>query len=643
MKKLVLALVAIALTACGDISYIQKESPNNAFKDYEEKGASVLGVGDPISKRQMQANALLGAKGAYTLEDMMKKVASTYNVAVRWGSGVRKLTNRKVIISDLTFDEARAYIEDVYSVQIVREGERRLLVLTSADEERLEEFSPGVNVSLAQAVRGLADQCGINLVITENKDRLAETTITTSLKNITCMDAFEAILAPHGLSLQDAGDYYTISGLPMRQWTINLMEPQREETQEVAYTASLSQSGGSEQASAGNAVSGGNSFMKITENRDLWSELELDLNTLIERSCSEYEESAGGGIAPNASLLPPPTLLGGAGGGAPTAASSSAGRSAAPGGSFECGYVRINRAVGLVQMRAPASVLRTADEIVNHVQDVAGRRLLVEARVIAVTRTRGYDQAGDVGANLEPDRDSIIPLGYTPIIQALRGNQAGAVNVSLTSAIARLVTGNVATGGGFFGYSDPNIDAVLNFIEKYTTTYSVMNPTVEVMDRQKVTLIDGFNDIYFISQSETIPNSGGDPIVNITKEQHEVFFGVQFSVTAQISDGDEPHTVHIQVPITEQQTTRDLQQNFGGSSQTDHIPIANTRLIDQKVRVRDGEIKVVGGLNRRLAVDAESGVPFLRGIPALGNAFQEKQIRYTDVEFIVLMQVKRLS
>jgi general secretion pathway protein D len=642
-NKIALTLAAIALAACSDVSHVQKATPNKEFKEYREQGSSVLGVGDPISRRQMRANALLAADGTLSLEDIMKRVSNTYNVAVRWGSGVRKLTTKKVMISDLTFDEARAYIEDVYGVQIVREGERRLLVLTSADEERLEEFSPGVNVSLAQAVRGLADQCGLNLVITENKDRLAETSVTTSLRNVTCHDAFEAILAPHGLSLFNAGEYYTISGLPMRKWTLNLMEPLREDTQEAAYSASIAAGtgdtgGGSSSGSTGGNISGGNSFTRIAENRDLWGELETDLNTLIERSCSEFEETASGGVAPNASLLPPPSLLGGAGGGAPAPSTASAGSRGPVGGSFECGYVRINRTVGLVQMRAPLSVLTAADAIVNHVQDVASRRLFVEARVVAVSRERSFDQGADIGGTWR-DNGSISAMGYTPAIQALRGNTG-----SIATAIGRLVTANVPSGGGFFNYRDANIDAVINFVETFVTTYSMMSPSVEVMDRQKVTLIDGVNDIYFISESETIPNSGGDPIVNITKQRFQQFFGIQFAVTAQIAGDDSPHTLHIQVPITELQNQRSLVQQFGGAEPTtDLIPIANTRLIDQKVRIRDGEIKVIGGLTRRLAIDAESGVPLLRGVPLLGKALNEERIRFADVEFVVLLQVRRLT
>src|SRR5690606_29784928 len=148
------------------------------------------------------ANAVLRVEGTTSLEDVMARVANTYNVAVRWGDGVDRQLVKDVLIADLTFNEARSYVEDVFRIQIVREGERRLLVLPSADLERIQEFAPGTNVALVQALRGLAQQCDVNLVITENRDVLANTFVTTTLRNITCPDAFDALLAPHGLSLK---------------------------------------------------------------------------------------------------------------------------------------------------------------------------------------------------------------------------------------------------------------------------------------------------------------------------------------------------------------------------------------------------------------------------------------------------------
>ena len=114
--------------------------------------------------------------------------------------------------------------------------------------------------------------------------------------------------------------------------------------------------------------------------------------------------------------------------------------------------------------------------------------------------------------------------------------------------------------------------------------------------------------------------------------------GIQFSVVAQIGEEGEAHTLAIQVPITEIERTIQNPDETVKSS----IPIVATRVIDQKVRIRDGEVKVIGGLTRRTAVDKESGTPLLRHAPIAGNMFDNEQITYKDLEFVVLLQVRRL-
>ena len=199
----------------------------------------------------------------------------------------------------------------------------------------------------------------------------------------------------------------------------------------------------------------------------------------------------------------------------------------------------------------------------------------------------------------------------------------------------------MADQGGFLGIRDNSIQAVVRFIESFTTSYQLMKPTLEVMDRQKAVLIDGRNDVYFVRESEVIASNGGN-IVNTTAEERYQFEGIQFAITAQIADGDQPHTVAVQIPIIEIVDQEPLVQNFNGTQFSDNIPVVNTRVIDQKVRIRDGEVKVIGGLTRTMAIDSESGVPVLRGAPLLGKAVNEENITYEEVEFLVLLQVRRV-
>lgn len=627
-----MVLVGASLASCNGISYAQRSSPNNSYKDYraENQGkATVLGMGEPISNRQMTANATITLSGQYTLADIMQRMAGTYNTAVRWGNGARKEKRNDVVMNKLTFDEARNYLEDVFDIQIIKEGERRLLILPSASEPRLASFSPGNNVTLSQALRGLAEQCNYNLVINENREQLNKIRVTANLKNVTCYDAFDALLNPHGLSIINAGDYMTVGGLPQRQWTINLYEPQRSEQVDVNYSSDFSASGG-EEGGGGSQTAGGSTKVTVKYERDLWKDLEADLNELIKSNCPAPLD-AGSTVQPDASLLPPPSgdsqdpsLV------QSMPQNTAVAEEAAP-GPVNCGYVRINSAVGVIQMRAPKAVLDEANEIITRVQDVAGRRLLLEARVMAVSRKRVYDQQVNLRLGRK-DNSTTTSVGF---------------NGSVTSALSGVLTSFTGTDGngadiglGGVAVQNKNLNAVMALLEQYGTTYELMHPMMELMDRQRATLIDGKNEKYYLTKSETTATTT-TPTTTTDVTEHNQFLGLQFSATAQISDNPEdPHTVSVQIPITSLDRYIDV-PNGDGTTQG-KAPIANTRLIDQKVRIRDNEIKVIGGLTKTIAVDNESGVPLVRDIPALGKLANEEGITYENVEFVILLQVRRL-
>ncbi len=637
IRKFFLLVVgfALLLSACSEVSYIQKNSPASAYKDYrpeDQNRASVLGVGSPVSKQEMRAKSTFSVKGRRDLANVMARMAGVYNVAVRWGDGVRTNKLENILIADLNFEEARSYIEDVFGVQIIREGKRRLLVLPSVNEKMVTKFSPGINITLAQAVRGLAEQCDYNIVINENKSKLVETLVTTSLKNVTCFDAFGALLSPHGMSLEDHGDYYIVGGFPQRQWRLNLLEPLREETSEVTYTSSLS----SKESESGGGIGevSGSSEVRVGVQRQLWEELQADLNALIENACTELQNSI---ELPKAGhlLLPP----------SEGQTESGAYQQNTTSNNDEndeeekiCGYVTINKSVGLVQMRAPKDILDEADEIIRRVEDIASRRLLLEARVLAVTRKRDFIQGSDLkfgagtsGSTAESD------------VTVFGGSQAKNVTTSVTSAIGSFLT-SLGTGqdGSYLGANVGDINAVVRMVEEYGTTYNLMQPMMELMDRQKATLIDGENKIYTKSEVTSITNVSGGVDDSLKREVKAQFIGLQFSASAQIADEGELHTVSIQIPITSFIENFTVSVTFKGDPVIDTIPVTSTRIIDQKVRIRDGEVKVIGGLTKTLAIDKESGQPLLREMPAFGKLFNDENVTFEEVEFVVLLQVRRL-
>jgi hypothetical protein len=643
-KHFLTLLAAVALASCSSdgSTYAQKESPNNMFKDYKGNQRSVLGVGKTITERKAEANSTISFSGKNSLDKAITRFAKKYSLSVEWGDDVNRFKERRLTANRQTFNEARAYIEDVYDISIVRVRDRFIKVMTPSTVEKLESFNPGPNVLLSQAVNGLAELCGVNLVIAEHKDVLSTQKITTNLTDVTCTQAFDAVLNPFGLSLKENGSHYTISGLPFREWALNLHEQKRAESQKINYSSEFSGAGGEEAAS--NYVSGGSSSTEVSYSRDLWKSLEDDLKALVEKTCQNSQSmgyqptSAAAPATPAAGLTTP------AAGAATIAPAAAATTAAAPAEKEKsCGYVRVNPDVGLVQMQAPKTVLDQANDMITVFEDIASRRLLVEARILAVAKERSFDRGSDL--NISGNIGSTdLSFGFNPTTTLKNGDSiAGTLNEVLAGA-----TGSSLVGGGL-AMNAGDLDAVVRYVQSFGTTYQLMKPTLEVMDRQRSTLIDGRNERFYI-KTASVDNSGDTPITTTEAEEKIQFVGIQFAVSAQVAeDSGDLHTVSLQIPITEILRYDDFDIQTGIDSDGNAtfvknvVPIASTRVIDQKVRIRDGEIKVIGGLTKTIAVDKETGVPLLQDVPVAGKAFSEESVTYEDVEFVVLLQVKRLD
>ena len=224
------------------------------------------------------------------------------------------------------------------------------------------------------------------------------------------------------------------------------------------------------------------------------------------------------------------------------------------------------------------------------------------------------------------------------------GGYAGSssANASITSAISNRLM-SLEEAGGFAAISTQSLTAIVRMLEEYGTTYELMHPMLELMDRQRATLIDGRNERYFIREIETQTSDTGQITRNLKATEKVQFIGLQFAASAQISGDESPHTIALQIPMTSIVDQVALRQVFDDEPITDQIPVAATRLIDQKVRVRYGEIKVIGGLTKTIAVDRESGQPILREVPIAGKLLGDETVTFEEVEFVVLLQVRKLS
>lgn len=168
-------------------------------------------------------------------------------------------------------------------------------------------------------------------------------------------------------------------------------------------------------------------------------------------------------------------------------------------------------------------------------------------------------------------------------------------------------------GGTIFG-------VVLNAIKQDAGSNLLSTPSILTMDNQPAKFLSG-QEIP-ISTGETLGASNTNPFRTIERKE----IGVKLEVTPQVSDGEE-----IRLDIRQEISS------IAGSTAANEL-ITNLRQVETTVRVKNGDIVVLGGLieqNETVSVDK---VPLLGDIPILGRAFRSDSKSRSKTNLMIFLR-----
>ena len=272
---------------------------------------------------------------------------------------------------------------------------------------------------------------------------------------------------------------------------------------------------------------------------------------------------------------------------------------------------------GVIVVHAMPEELLDVQDYLNTVQEVAHRLVVLEAKVVEVTLNDNF-QAGI-------DWKALIDLGSGDSIQL--GHSGGN-----TSA-------NASPLGGIFAVN-ANLDDFTGLIDLFKTQGDVQvlsSPRISTMNNQKAVIKVG-QDEYFVTDFDTeteLADGIGNQNVDVTLTPF--FSGVALDVLPQI-DADDNVILHIHPAISE---VMEKAKNIKISTQNDlSIPLAlsTIRESDSVVRVRSGQVIVVGGLMKNAMRIEHSRTPVLGDIPLFGNLFRNRREVETKSELVILLR-----
>ncbi len=301
--------------------------------------------------------------------------------------------------------------------------------------------------------------------------------------------------------------------------------------------------------------------------------------------------------------------------------------------------VAVNPQTGVVMARALPDELRAIEEYLEASQTIAQRQVILEARILEVELSEGY-QAGINWAAIGSRNGDTVQAGVfgsSTVFDSGRSNLGNRSNLLNPDDLAT-TRADVATGfGGVFALAldVSNFTAFIELLKRQGEVQVLSSPRVSTVNNQKAVIKVGADE-FFVTDVTTNTTTATATTQNVSVELTPFFSGVALDVTPQIgADGDV--VLHIHPAVSE---VREQVKNITTTAGTLIMPLAASRIreTDTIIRARNGQIVVIGGLMQDSTRDEKFSVPVLGDLPLIGPLFRHTRQTKQKSELVILLK-----
>ncbi|PID74486.1 MAG: pilus (MSHA type) biogenesis protein MshL [Desulfobacterales bacterium] len=302
------------------------------------------------------------------------------------------------------------------------------------------------------------------------------------------------------------------------------------------------------------------------------------------------------------------------------------------------GYFLIDKPVGIITVTAPRPVLEKVEEYIATLKKTLYKQISIEAKIIEV----------------QLNNESSIGINWSSVLKNF--NLSGTLGFGAGGQVYPFVFKNDAVVGDVV-YNSPDrstyfrainpgqfisnismsskvFDVFLNALNEQGDAKILSNPKLSVMNGQPSLITVGRNVTYVDSIESKIDTDTN--IVTYTVETERILSGVGMALTATIINDNE--IIMNLVPVTSELLEPIEYRDIGNLGATVGLPIINVREMSTMVKVKDGEILVVGGLISDAIKNEGEFAPLLGDVPLLKYLFGFENKKHIKRELIILLR-----
>lgn len=271
------------------------------------------------------------------------------------------------------------------------------------------------------------------------------------------------------------------------------------------------------------------------------------------------------------------------------------------------------------------SQFRIIDQIIASL-DVQQPKVLIEVEILDVSK----NLVDEMGVDWPTTLASLDVTGRRATRFPFFGNKAGNENIDYTVTSP----GAVAMGTLGSNHFTPSIltvigaELALDFLKTDNSTKSLARPKILTLSNETAEIKITTDEAIGVQQN--VDENGN---VNYTVERTET--GTRLRVTPQVNP--QSGEITLIVESVEKQATDSGFQTTGTSYISGTIKDPEERSTKAVVRIKNGEVLLLGGLIKRTETDNRTSVPGISNIPLLGNLFKHKRDDVDDRELLIFI------
>ena len=408
----------------------------------------------------------------------------------------------------------------------------------------------------------------------------------------------------------------------LRSYQVNYVNISRDVTSTLSTNTQIA-AGGIPGATGGASQAGGNASriqIKNDSKNRFWESLEKNIRDILqdtdkERILSRRSAETAEAAARQANLNNAPTGAGEKPQAAPQSAAQVPTQPQPGSKDYETVFaanVMVNQETGVISVRGTSRQHQKVQEFISKVTTNARRQVMIEATVVEVTLSDGYQQGIDW---------TKVGGGFSMTAPTLPK--------SATSSVTPFV----------LKYSNPLGVINLNLLEAYGTTKVLSSPKLSVLNNQTATLKVSTDVVYFnVKGDTTAVGNNAAAIATYTTTPQTVSVGFFMSITPQISDTG-TITLSVRPSLSSvEKFVQDPNPALQAGNITNNVPQIRTREMESMLRLEAGEIGVLGGLMEDAVANQVGRMPGVGAIPIFGELFNNRNNIAQKTELVIFIR-----